>query len=90
MNLDKIVEVSKENGSIPPRKFTTLRHDYMDLHTGEGLPVFHAVISRVKTTSHGFLIDCLYLAGNAIAKDLSGKIAVCPSAWWRHLFKMHG
>jgi hypothetical protein len=25
-----------------------------------------------------------------MAKNLSGKIAVCPSAWWWHLFKMRG
>jgi hypothetical protein len=89
-NLDKIVKVSKEDGSIPPRKFTTLRHKYMDLCTGEGLPVFHAMIPRVETPLRGSLIDCLYLAGNAMAKDLSKKIAVCPLAWWWHLFKMRG
>jgi hypothetical protein len=25
-----------------------------------------------------------------MAKDLSNKIAMCPLAWWWHLFKLHG
>jgi hypothetical protein len=42
------------------------------------------------TLSRGPSIDCLYLSGKSMAKDLSNKIAVCPSAWWRHLFKLCG
>ncbi len=52
--------------------------------------MFHAIIPRVETPSRGPSIDCLYLLGNSMAKDLSNKIAVCPSAWWWHLFKLRG
>ncbi len=62
----------------------------MDLRTPEGLEVFHAVIPQVESATRGPLIDCLYLAGNPMAKDLLTKIMVCPSAWWWHLFKCRG
>ncbi len=51
-NLDKWVKVSMNNPStFPPRKFTTLRHEYMDLRTPKGLKVFHAVIPWVKSST---------------------------------------
>jgi hypothetical protein len=84
-NLDKVVEITMRDGVQPPRKFTTLRHEYMDLQTLKNLEVFHAVIPRVETASRGPMVNCLYLAGNAMAKDLCAKIAVCPSAWWWHV-----
>jgi hypothetical protein len=87
-NLDKVVKISMSEGSKPPRKFTTLQQEYLDLRTNKGLEVFHAVIPRVKTPLRGPSIDCLYLAGNPMAKDLSTKIAVCPSAWWWHVSKV--
>ncbi len=91
MDLDKWVEVSMVNPeTLPPRKFTTLRHEYMDLRTPDGLEVFHAVIPCVETAACGSSIDCLYLKNNHMAKDLSSKIQVCPSAWWWHLFKLRG
>jgi hypothetical protein len=90
LNFDMVVKVSMVDGSRPPCKFTTLQQEYLDLGTIEGLPVFHAIIPRVKTPSHGPSIDCLYLSGNSLAKDLSNKIAVCPLAWWWHLFKLRG
>jgi hypothetical protein len=89
-NLDKVVEVMMADSSTPPRKFNTLRHEYMDLRTPEDLEVFHAVIPRVETATHGASVDCLYLAGNHMAKDMAAKIAVCPSAWWWHLFQFWG
>jgi hypothetical protein len=89
-NLDKVVEITLQDGTQPPRKFTTLRHEYMDLRTSEDLEVFHIVIPWVETATRGPMIDCLYLAGNAMAKDLSAKIAVCPSAWWWHMFQHCG
>jgi hypothetical protein len=90
-NLDKWVEVSMTDPNTPPpRKFTTLHHKYMDLRTPEGHEVFHAVIPRVKSATRGSSINCLYLAGNPMAKDLLTKIMVCPSAWWWHLFKCRG
>jgi hypothetical protein len=90
-NLDKWVEVSMSNPeTLSPCKFTTLLHKYMDLRTPEGLEVYRAVISRIETATCGSSVDCLYLAGNMLAKDLSSKIAVCPSAWWWHLFKLRG
>ncbi len=90
-NLNKWVEVSMTDPNTPPpRKFTTLRHKYMDLHTPEGLEVFHAVIPRVESATRGSSIDCLCLAGNPMAKDLLTKIMVCLSAWWWHLFKCRG
>jgi hypothetical protein len=58
----------------------------MDLRTPEDLEVFHAVIPRFATATHGPSVDCLFLAGNHMAKDVAAKIAVCPSAWWWHLF----
>jgi hypothetical protein len=45
----------------------------MDLRTPEGLEVFHAVIPQVESATRGSLIDCLYLAGNQMAKDISTK-----------------
>ncbi len=60
-----------QDGMRPPRKFTTLRHKYMDLRTSEDLEVFHIVIPWVETTTRSPTI--LYLAGNAMAKDLSAK-----------------
>jgi hypothetical protein len=87
-NLDKVVEISMLDGSKTPRKFTTLRQEYLDLRTNKGLEVFHTVIPRVKTPLCGPSIDCLYLAGNPMAKDLSTNIAVCPLAWWWHVFKV--
>ncbi len=89
-NLDKVVEITMRNGTRPPRKFTTLRHEYMNLRTSEELPVFHVVIPWVETASCGPTINCLYLAENPMAKDLSAKIAVCPSAWWWHVFQHRG
>jgi hypothetical protein len=89
-NLDIVVEITMQNGTRPPRKFTTLQHEYMDLRTSEEIPVFHIVIPRVETASRGPTIDCLYLAGNPMVKDLSAKIAVCPSAWWWHVFQHRG
>jgi hypothetical protein len=62
----------------------------MDLSTGKGLHVFHFVIPWIESPSRGPLIDCLYLVKNHMAKDLAGKIAICPSSWWRHLFQMRG
>jgi hypothetical protein len=62
----------------------------MDLHTPKDLEVFHAVILRVETATYGALVDCLYLAGNHMAKDMAAKIAVCLSAWWWHLFQFRG
>jgi hypothetical protein len=82
MNPDKVVEVSMIDGSCPPHKFTTLQQEYLDLRTIEELPAFHAIIPMVKNPSCGPSIDCLYLSGNSMAKDLSNKIAVCPLAWW--------
>jgi hypothetical protein len=84
------MEITMWDATQPPRKFTTLRHKYMDLQTLENLEVFHAVIPRVETASHGPTIDCLYLARNAMAKDLCAKIAVCPSTWWWHVFHHRG
>jgi hypothetical protein len=78
------------DGFRPPCKFTTLRQEYLDLHTIEDLPVFHAVIPRVETPSCGPSIDCLYLSSNTMAKDISTKIVVCPLAWWWHLFQLRG
>jgi hypothetical protein len=89
-NFDKVFEVTMANSSTPPRKFTTLCHEYMDLRTPKDLKVFHAVIPRVETTTRGASVDCLYLAGNHMAKDMAAKIAVCPSAWWWHLFQFWG
>ncbi len=85
-NLDKVVEITMQDRMQPPRKFTTLCHEYMDLRTSEDLEVFQ----RVETATHSPMIDCLYLAGNAMAKDLSAKIAVCPSTWWWHVFQHRG
>ncbi len=76
--------------TLPPRKFTTLHHEYMDLRTSEGLKVFHAMIPRVKMATPGSSIDCHYLAGNHQARDLFTKISVCLLAWWWHLFKLRG
>ncbi len=90
INLDKIVEVTMSDSLNPPRKFTTLRHKYMDLRTPEDLEVFHTVIPRFATTTHSPLVDCLFLAENHMAKDIAAKIAVCPSAWWWHLFQARG
>jgi hypothetical protein len=89
-NLDKSIKISMMDGSCPPRKFTTLRQEYLDLHTIKDLPVFRTIILRVETPSCGPSIDCLYLSGNTMAKDLSTKIAVCPLAWWWRLFQLRG
>jgi hypothetical protein len=79
-NLNKVVEVMMADSSTPLRKFATLSHKYMDLRTPEDLDVFHTVIPRVVTATHGASMDCLYLAGNHMAMDIAAKIAVCPSA----------
>jgi hypothetical protein len=90
-NLDKVVEIGRvDPATKPPCKFTTLHQEYMDLRTNEDLLVFHTVLPRVETANDGPSIDCLYLARNARAKDLSNKISICPSAWWWHLFKACG
>jgi hypothetical protein len=60
----------------------------MDMHTSEGLPVFHAIMPWMESPSCSPLIDCLYLNKNHMAKDLAQKIVVCPSAWWWHLFQI--
>ena len=87
INLDKVVEVSMVNRSPPVRKFTTLRHEYLDLRTAENILAFHAVMPRVGTASRPPSIDCLYLACNSMAKEMAQKIAVCPSVWWWHLLQ---
>jgi hypothetical protein len=76
------------DGSRPPCKFTTLWQEYLHLRTIKDLPVFHAVIPRAETPSRGPSIDCLYLLGNVMVKDLSTKIAICPLAWWWNLFQL--
>ncbi len=40
LNLDKCVKITMVDGSVPHRKFTMLRLEYMDLRTSEGLDVF--------------------------------------------------
>jgi hypothetical protein len=77
-NLDKVVEITMRDGTGPPRKFTTLWHEYMDLHTLENVEVFYTVIPRVETASRGPMVDCLYLAGNSMAKDLCRKPQSAP------------
>jgi hypothetical protein len=80
-NLDKVVEISMvDPATKPPRKFTTLCQEYMDLCTTKDLPIFHTVLPRVETANRRSLIDCLYLARNARAKDLPNKISICPLA----------
>jgi hypothetical protein len=74
----------------PLCRFTSLCHKYMDLRTPEDLEVFHAVIPMVVTATRSPSVDCLYLAGNHMAKDIAAKIAVCPSGWWWHLFQVRG
>ncbi len=89
-NLKKVVKVMMADLLTPMRKFTTLHHKYMDLCTPEDLEVFHAVVPRVVIATCGPLVGCLYLAGNYMAKNIAAKIAVCPSAWWWHLFQVQG
>jgi hypothetical protein len=77
-NLDKVVEVMMADLSTPPRKYTTLRHKYIDLRTPKDLEVFHAVIPRVEAATRGASVDCLYLAGNHMAKDMAAKNCSMP------------
>jgi hypothetical protein len=90
MDLDKWVKISMVDPETLPQKFTTLRHEYTDLCTPEGLEVFHAVIPHVETAACGPSEDCLYLKNNHKAKDLSSKIQVCLSVWWWNLFNLRG
>ncbi len=52
------------NDWAPPREFTTLSQEYMDLRTSENIEVFHAVIPYIETKTKGPSLDCLVLAGN--------------------------
>jgi hypothetical protein len=88
MNLDKWTEVTMEDQeALPPRKFTTMHHEYMDLRTPEGLEGLHAIFPQGITIDRESLVDCLFLRRNQMAKDISQKIQVCPSAWWWHFFR---
>ena len=71
----------------PPRKFTSMRHEYMDLRTPDNLEVFHAVFPRKASLERESLVDCLFLEANHAAREISLKIQVCPSAWWWHVFR---
>ena len=86
--LDKMTEVTMEDKSArPPRKFTSMRQEYMDLRTPDNLEVFHAVIPRSTSIDRETSVDCLYMVKNTAARDFSLKIQVCPSAWWYHVFR---
>ena len=86
--LDKLTEITMENPSArPPRKFTSMRNEYMDLRTPDNLEVFHAVFPRAASLEHESLVDCLFLVSNEAARKISLKIQVCPSAWWWHIFR---
>ena len=71
----------------PPRKFTSMRNEYMDLRTPDDLEVFHAVFPRRASLDHESSVDCLFLEANHAAREISLKIAVCPAAWWWHVFR---
>ena len=86
--LDKLTEVTMENPSArPPRKFTSMRNEYMDLRTPDNLEVFHAVFPRGASLERESSVDCLFLVSNDAAREISLKIQVCPSAWWWHIFR---
>ncbi len=73
--------------ACPPRKFTLMRNEYMDLRTRDNHEVFHAVFPRGTNMDQGTSVDCLYLVSNKAARKISLKIQVCPSAWWRGVFR---
>ena len=86
--LDKLTEVTMEDPSArPPRKFTSMRNEYMDLRTPDNLEVFHAVFPRRASLERESSVDCLFLEANHAAREISLKIQVCPSAWWWHVFR---
>jgi hypothetical protein len=86
--LDKLTEITMENTSAcPPRKFTSMRNEYMDLRTPDNLEVFHAVFPRAASLERKSSVDCLFLVSNEAAREISLKIQVCPSAWWWHIFR---
>jgi hypothetical protein len=86
--LDKLTEVTMDDpNSRPPRKFTSMRNEYMDLRTPDNHEVFHAVFPRSTIMGHETSVDCLYLVSNKAAREISLKIQVCPSAWWWGVFR---
>ena len=88
IGLDKLTEVTMEDPSArPPRKFTSMRNEYMDLRTPDNLEVFHAVFPRRASLERESSVDCLFLEANHAAREISLKIQVCPSAWWWHVFR---
>jgi hypothetical protein len=88
IGLDKLTEITMENPSTrPPRKFTSMRHEYMDLRTPDNLEVFHAVFPRGASLERESSVDCLFLVSNDAAREISLKIQKCPSAWWWHVFR---
>ena len=88
IGLDKLTEITMEDPSArPPRKFTSMRHEYMDLRTPDNLEVFHAVFPRGASLERESSVDCLFLVSNDAAREISLKIQKCPSAWWWHVFR---
>ena len=88
IGLDKLTEITMEDHlARPPRKFTSMRHEYMDLRTPDNLEVFHAVFPRGASVERESSVDCLFLVANVAAREISLKIQKCPSAWWWHVFR---
>ncbi len=86
-SLDKLMEVTMEDPSArPPRKFTSMQNEYMDLRTPDNLEVFHAVFPWGASLERESSVDCLFLVSNDAAREISLKIQVCPSPWWWHIF----
>ena len=76
--LDKLTEVTMEDTSVrPPRKFTSMQNEYMDLRTPDNLEVFHAVFPWGASLERESSVDCLYLVSNITAREISLKIQVC-------------
>ncbi len=87
MNLDKWTEVTMEDTeALPSRKYTTMQHEYTDLRTPSNHKVFHAIYPREVSLDRESSVDCMFLEKNKLARNISLKIQVCPSAWWWNLF----
>jgi hypothetical protein len=69
IGLDKLTKVTMADPSArPPRKFTSMRNEYMDFRTPDNLKVFHAVFRQGLSLERESSVDCLFLISNDAAR----------------------
>ena len=81
VQLNKKVEIAMEDGGRPPKKFTCLRDEFLDLRTSEDKPVVRNIIIR-KRGINADTADVTFMAKNKESEALLRKISKHPPFWF--------